>query len=139
MLQFLLAGLQEPHLSSVSAQALQSIASMCCDHMKSHFHHYCFRPGVTVPVGRTTRASSIFSVCPGTTEHSINVSGSHESHFHCYCFRPGTTVPVGRTTRASSIFSVCPGTTEHSINVSGSHEVTFSLLLFQTRCYSSCW
>ena len=38
MLQFLLAGLQEPRLSSVSAQALQSIASTCRDHMKSHFH-----------------------------------------------------------------------------------------------------
>ena len=38
VLQFLLAGLQEPRLSSVSAQALQSIASMCRDHMKSHFH-----------------------------------------------------------------------------------------------------
>ena len=38
VLQFLLAGLQEPRLSSVSAQALQSIASTCRDHMKSHFH-----------------------------------------------------------------------------------------------------
>ena len=73
VLQFLLAGLQEPRLSSVSAQALQSIASMCRDHMKSHFHCYCFRRGVTVPAGRTTRALSLFSVCPGTTEHKIKV------------------------------------------------------------------
>ncbi|WAR09032.1 TNPO3-like protein [Mya arenaria] len=36
VLQYLMAGLQEPRLASVAATALQSISTMCKSHMKSH-------------------------------------------------------------------------------------------------------
>ncbi|KAH3738663.1 transportin-3-like [Dreissena polymorpha] len=36
VLQYLLAGLQEPRLASVAATSLQSISTVCKDHMKTH-------------------------------------------------------------------------------------------------------